>query len=87
MLLSLVLLISCDIIINCQRIDSLMPREYSATRDPFVKLSLTKDTRRSLRKKTHIVLDEFTTKTVRHSLNPKFNEAFTSEIKMSEFKV
>ena len=63
------------------------PREYSSTRDPFVKLSLVKDTRRSLRKKTHLLLTEFTTKTVRHSLHPSFNETFTTEFKMSEFKV
>ena len=53
----------------------------------FVKLSLVKDTRRSLRKKTHLVLKEFTTKTVRHSLHPSFNETFTTEFKLSEFKV
>ena len=70
-----------------QQIEDLPPREYSTTRDPFVKLSLVKDTRRSLRKKTHLTLEEFTTKMVRHSLHPKFNETFTTEIKMSEFKV
>ena len=72
---------------NLQSVEDLPPREYSTTRDPFVKLSLVKDTRRSLRKKTHLLLEEFRTKTVRHSLHPEFNETFTSEIKISEFKV
>ena len=70
-----------------QSAQDLPPREYSSTRDPFVKLSLVKDTRRSLRKKTHLLLTEFTTKTVRHSLHPSFNETFTTEFKLSEFKV
>ena len=63
------------------------PREYSTTRDPFVTISVLKDKGRSFRKKTHLVQEEFTTKTVRHSLHPKFNETFTAQIKISEFKV
>ena len=65
---------------------NLPARDYIATRDPLVHISVLKD-RRSLRKRSKQVLAEFNTRTVRHQLNPIFEETFTAQLPTSDVKV
>ena len=69
-----------------QDLKNLPPRDYCSTRDPFVRISVLKD-RRSLRKRSKQVLAEFNTRTVRHQLNPIFEQTFTAELPISDIKV
>ena len=61
-------------------------RDYSFPCDPLLKVSLHRD-RRSLRRRSQLILGEFQTDVVRHESNPKYNVTFQAEVPLSDYKV
>ena len=75
---------------NCffsfQHAQDLPLRDYSFPCDPMIRVSLHRD-RRSLRRRSRLVLAEFQTEVVRHESNPKYNRTFQAEVPMADYKV